>query len=70
MRARGVEVLLLTDPVDEFWIPAVGKFQDKPFKSVTRGGADLAQDRGKADGEAEKAGGRRRASTRWSRCSG
>jgi molecular chaperone HtpG len=39
--ARGVEVLLLTDPIDEFWIPAVGKFQDKPFKSVTRGGADL-----------------------------
>jgi len=39
--AHGVEVLLLTDPIDEFWLPAVGKFQDKPFKSVTRGGADL-----------------------------
>jgi molecular chaperone HtpG len=38
---RGVEVLLLTDPVDEFWIPAVGQFQEKPLKSVTRGGADL-----------------------------
>jgi molecular chaperone HtpG len=42
-RAKGVEVLLLTDPVDEFWIPAVGKFQDKPFKSATRGSADLAR---------------------------
>ena len=41
--ARGVEVLLLTDPIDEFWIPAIGKFQDKPLKSVTRGGADLAK---------------------------
>ena len=41
-RAKGVEVLLLTDPVDEFWLPAVSAFQDKPFKSVTRGGADLA----------------------------
>ncbi|MCB9960160.1 MAG: molecular chaperone HtpG [Rhodospirillaceae bacterium] len=40
-RAKGVEVLLLTDPVDEFWLPAVGRFQEKPFKSVTRGGADL-----------------------------
>jgi molecular chaperone HtpG len=40
-RARGVEVLLMTDPVDEFWLPAVGSFADKPFKSVTRGGADL-----------------------------
>jgi molecular chaperone HtpG len=41
-KAKGVEVLLLTDPVDEFWIPAIGRFQDKPFKSVTRGAADLA----------------------------
>jgi molecular chaperone HtpG len=40
-RAKGVEVLLLTDPIDEFWIPAVEKFDGKEFKSVTRGGADL-----------------------------
>ncbi|MFQ5784645.1 MAG: molecular chaperone HtpG [Alphaproteobacteria bacterium] len=40
-RARGVEVLLLTDPVDEFWVPAVRAYQEKPFKSVTRGGVDL-----------------------------
>jgi molecular chaperone HtpG len=51
--ARGVEVLLLTDPIDEFWIPAVGKFQDKAFKSVTRGGVDLDKI-AKADGEADK----------------
>lgn len=38
---RGVEVLLLTDPVDEFWIPALGAYQDKPFKSASRGIADL-----------------------------
>lgn len=42
-RARGLEVLLMTDPVDEFWLPGVGDFKDKPFKSVTRGGADLAR---------------------------
>jgi molecular chaperone HtpG len=41
--ARGVEVLLLMDPIDEFWIPAIGTFQEKAFKSVTRGGADLAK---------------------------
>ncbi len=52
-KAKGVEVLLLTDPVDEFWISAVGKFQDKPFKSVTRGSADLARI-AKPDGEEEK----------------
>ena len=40
-RAKGVEVLLLTDPIDEFWIPAVETFDGKDFKSVTRGGADL-----------------------------
>ena len=41
-RARGVEVLLMTDPVDEFWLGAVGTYKDKPFQSVTRGEADLA----------------------------
>jgi molecular chaperone HtpG len=40
-RARGIEVLLLTDPVDEFWLPALGSYQDKPFQSATRGGAEL-----------------------------
>jgi molecular chaperone HtpG len=40
-RARGVEVLLLTDPIDEFWVTAIGTFKEKPFKSTTRGGADL-----------------------------
>ena len=39
--ARGVEVLLLTDPVDEFWIPAIVDYEGKPFKSATRAGAEL-----------------------------
>ena len=41
-RARGVEVLLLSDPIDDFWLPAVGQYKEKPFKSVTQGGADLS----------------------------
>ncbi len=41
--SRGLEVLIMTDPVDEFWMPAVGEYKDKAFKSVTRGGADLAK---------------------------
>ena len=41
--AKGVEVLLLDDPVDEFWVPSVMEYQGKPFKSVTRGGADLGK---------------------------
>jgi len=40
-RARGVEVLLLTDPIDEFWLPVVGEYEGKSFRSVTRGGIDL-----------------------------
>jgi molecular chaperone HtpG len=40
-RAKGVEVLLLVDPIDEFWVTAVGTHQEKPFKSATRGGLDL-----------------------------
>ena len=40
-RARGVEVLLMTDPIDEFWVPGIGTYKDKPFKSATRGGVDL-----------------------------
>ena len=40
-RARGIEVLLLPDPVDTFWVmPGVG-YDGKPFKSVTQGAADL-----------------------------
>jgi molecular chaperone HtpG len=52
-RARGVEVLLLTDPVDEFWVPGVGAFDGKPFRSATRGDIDLDAIAG-ADGDAEK----------------
>jgi len=40
--ARGIEVLLMTDPVDEFWLPAVGKYRDVPFVSLTRGEVDLS----------------------------
>jgi molecular chaperone HtpG len=40
-RKKGVEVLLLTDAVDEFWMQAVTEYEGKPFKSATRGAADL-----------------------------
>jgi molecular chaperone HtpG len=41
-RARGIEVLLLPDPVDSFWVTAGLDYEGKPFKSVTQGAADLA----------------------------
>jgi molecular chaperone HtpG len=40
-RARGVEVLLLSDPVDAFWVQTTVGFDGKPFKSTTQGGADI-----------------------------
>ncbi|WP_421693152.1 molecular chaperone HtpG [Aestuariivirga sp.] len=40
-KARGVEVLLLTDPVDSFWVRTALGYEGKPFKSVTQGAADL-----------------------------
>ncbi len=41
-RARGIEVLLLTCPVDSFWVTTAPDFDGKPFKSITQGAADLA----------------------------
>ena len=41
--AKGIEVLLLTDPIDEFWVPSVGKYGEKPLKSVAEAGADLSK---------------------------
>ncbi|MBH1998447.1 MAG: molecular chaperone HtpG [Sphingomonadaceae bacterium] len=41
-RARGIEVLLLPDQVDNFWTTVGVDYEGKPFKSVTQGGADLS----------------------------
>ncbi|MEV7081838.1 molecular chaperone HtpG [Streptomyces sp. NPDC093516] len=49
-RAKGIEVLLLTDAVDEVWVDAVGEYEGKKLRSVAKGEIDL-------DGEeAENAG--------------
>ena len=42
-RARGVEVLLLTDPVDAFWPDRLGEFEGKKLRSVTQATADLSK---------------------------
>lgn len=53
--ARGIEVLILTDAVDEFWLQAVPEFDGKPFKSVTRGTEDLDAISPDTEDAAEKA---------------
>lgn len=40
-RKRGLEVLLLTDHVDDFWVNVVPEYKGKALKSVTRVGNDL-----------------------------
>jgi molecular chaperone HtpG len=40
-RARGIEVLLLADQVDSFWVTSGVDYEGKPFKSVTQGLVDL-----------------------------
>ena len=42
-RARGIEVLLLTDPVDAFWTEMPLDFDGKPLKSLSRGEVDFTQ---------------------------
>ena len=51
--AKGVEVLLLDDPVDEFWVPEVKEHDGKPLRSLTRGDVDLSGIAA-GGGEAEK----------------
>jgi molecular chaperone HtpG len=43
-RAKGYEVLLLTDPVDEVWVDVVPSFDGKPFTSIAKGEVDLGGD--------------------------
>ncbi len=38
---HGIEVLLLSDPVDAFWVRTALGYEGKPFQSVTQGSADL-----------------------------
>jgi len=40
-RKKGIEVLLLTDRVDEWMLSHLFEFEDKPLRSVAKGGVDL-----------------------------
>ena len=42
-RARGIDVLLLPDHVDSFWVTGGIEYEGKPFRSVTQGLADLGK---------------------------
>jgi molecular chaperone HtpG len=56
-RKKGIEVLLLTDRVDEWLLSFFTEFEGKPLASVARGGLDL----GKLEDDAEKEASRQQA---------
>ena len=53
-RARGVEVLLLDEPVDEFWTMSADAYEGKSFASVSRGDIDLSAVGGEEAGAQEE----------------
>ncbi|MCJ2077624.1 molecular chaperone HtpG [Methylobacterium sp. E-041] len=55
-RARGLEVLLLSDHVDAFWPEQLARFEEKPLRSVTQGALDLSKFAGDGDAGEPPAG--------------
>jgi len=52
-RARGLEVLLLSDPIDAFWPERLGSFEGKRLRSITQGEVDLSKLPAEGGAEAE-----------------
>jgi molecular chaperone HtpG len=53
-KAKGYEVLLLTDPVDEVWVGSVTEFDGKSLQSVAKGEVDLDSEDDKSEAEREE----------------
>jgi len=52
---KGVEVLLLSDPVDEWLVNSLHEFNEKPLKSVTKGDLELSDEEKKEHEEQKEA---------------
>ena len=42
-KSKGIDVLLMTDPIDTFWISQIQNFQEKPFISISRDKYDISK---------------------------
>ena len=42
-KSRGVDVLLMTDPIDAFWMSQMGAYKEKAFLSISRDKYDLSE---------------------------
>ena len=40
-KSKGIKVLVMADPIDQFWLSMAGKFKEKNFVSITQGEIDL-----------------------------
>ncbi len=56
VRAKGHDVLLMSDPVDEWVLQSLSEFEGKPFRSVTQGDLERTDDRpdDESDDESDK----------------
>lgn len=52
-KSRGIEVLFLTDTIDDFWLQQVHDYKGKNFKSVTRGDIEFAKEEDKSETKPE-----------------
>ncbi|MGW4207325.1 molecular chaperone HtpG [Lentzea sp. NPDC004789] len=55
LRAKGYEVLILTDPIDEMWVDSVPSFDGKQLQSVAKGQVDLETEEEKSAASAKAA---------------
>lgn len=53
-KKEGIEVLLLTDSVDEVWISAVGEYSEKSFVSAAESGLEIGSEESRKAAEEEK----------------
>jgi len=53
-QAKGYEVLVLTDPIDELWVDAVPEFDGKQLRSVAKGQVDLDDEDESSEGGPER----------------
>jgi molecular chaperone HtpG len=53
-RAKGYEVLILTDPVDEVWVERVSGFEGHSFQSIAKGQVDLETEEEKKSAESAR----------------
>jgi molecular chaperone HtpG len=53
-RAKGYEVLILTDPVDEVWVERVGQYDGRSLQSIAKGQVDLDSEDEKKSSEPER----------------